>query len=193
MPPKPKILAFAGSARRDSLNKKLVRIAAEGASLAGGQVNVVDLRDYPMPLFDQEHEAEHGLPDAARKFKDLMLAHDGFLIASPEHNSTITALLKNTIDWTSRHVEGEPPLACFTGKVAVVMSASPGGLGGLRGLVHLRAILGNLGTLVLPATKSISHAHDAFADDGALKDHAAQSAVEQLGADLVGMLAKMLA
>jgi NAD(P)H-dependent FMN reductase len=186
-------LAIAGSARRESYNKKLLEIAAAGARKAGGQVTVADLRDYPLPLFDQDLEAESGLPENGRRLKDLMLAHQGFLIAAPEYNSSITPLLKNTIDWASRPAPGEAPLACFTGKVAVVLSASPGSLGGLRGLVHLRAILGNIGTLVLPATISIPRAMDAFAPDGSLIDPGKQAAVEQLGADMVSFLHRLLA
>ncbi|MGD9723875.1 MAG: NADPH-dependent FMN reductase [Pirellulales bacterium] len=189
----PKILAFAGSARRASFNKQLVRIAANGALAAGGEVTLVDFRDYPLPLFDQDDEAERGMPEQALRFKELMLSHQGFLISAPEYNSSITPLLKNAIDWASRPVPNEPSLACFTGKVAVLMSASPGALGGLRGLVHVRAILGNIGTLVLPATISIPKAMDAFAEDGSLRDSGKQAAVAQLGAELVSFLQKHLA
>lgn len=122
----PKILAFAGRARRDSFNKKLVRIAAAAARAAGGEVTLVDLADYRMPLFDQDDETEHGIPEPARRFKELMLSHQGFLISSPEYNSSITPMLKNTIDWASRPLPNEKPLACFAGKVALLVSASPG-------------------------------------------------------------------
>ena len=189
----PQILAFAGSARRQSYNKKLVRIAAAGARAAGGEVTLIDLADYRLPLFDQDEEAERGLPAMGRKLKDLMLSHQGFLISSPEYNSSISPLLKNTIDWASRPASGEAPLACFSGKVAVLMSASPGALGGLRGLVHLRAILANIGTLVLPPTISIPKAMDAFAEDGSLRDQGKQAAVAQLGGELVSFLLKLLA
>ena len=97
-----KILAFASSARADSLNKKLVAIAAQGAREAGADVTVVDLADYPMPLFDEDLEAQQGMPDTARAFKHLLMEHDGFLIASPEYNSAFSPLLKNAIDWASR-------------------------------------------------------------------------------------------
>ncbi len=189
----PKILAFAGSTRRASWNKMLVRISAAGARSAGGEVTVVDLADYPLPLFDEDLEAEHGLPPNGRKIKDLFLSHQGLLISCPEYNSSITAVLKNTIDWASRPVAGEPPLACFTGKVAVLMSASPGALGGLRGLVHVRAILGNIGTHVLPDTISIPQAAGAFDPTGALVDLARQAKVEKLGAELVRVIAKLYA
>jgi chromate reductase len=187
----PKILAFAGSARKSSFNKKLVRIAAAGARVAGADVTLIDLADFPLPVFNEDDEAEHGLPPNGRKIKDLMLSHQGFLISSPEYNSSISGLLKNTIDWASRPVPGEAPLACFANKVAVLMSASPGALGGLRGLVHVRAILGNIDTLALPGTISIAKAFDAFEEDGSLKDKKQQTTVEKLGADLAGMLHKL--
>src|SRR6185295_18374140 len=106
-------------------------------------------------------------------------------------NSSLSALLKNTIDWASRPVAGRPPLECFAGKVATIISTSPGALGGLRGLVHLRAILGNIGTLVLPGTISISKAYEAFAADGTLKERKQQERVEALGAELVAFLRKL--
>lgn len=187
----PKILAFAGSTRTDSYNKKLVKIAAEGARKAGAQVTYLDLRDLPMPLFDEDLEAQQGIPENVRKFKELMKAHQGLLIASPEYNSSITAVLKNAIDWASRPEPGEPSLACFTGKVAAIMSASPGGLGGLRGLVHVRSILGNINVLVLPEQKAISSAYDAFDADGRLKDPKQQEAIEQLGQKVATIVAKL--
>jgi NAD(P)H-dependent FMN reductase len=124
----PKILAFAGSTREASYNKKLVKIAAEGARAAGAEVTYVDLRDLPMPLFDEDLEAKEGLPENVLKFKELMMAHQGFLITSPEYNGSITPLLKNAIDWASRPLPEEPPfaLSCFRDKVAALMSASPG-------------------------------------------------------------------
>jgi NAD(P)H-dependent FMN reductase len=187
----PRILALAGSSRRDSFNKKLIRIAVGGAREAGADVTLIELEDYPLPLFNQDDEAASGLPANGRKLKDLFLSHQGLLIASPEYNSSITPLLKNTIDWVSRPVEGEPPLACFTDKTAVLMSASPGALGGLRGLVHVRAILGNIGVVVLPATISIPSAAQAFAADGSLADAKKQAQAGQLGAVLAGHLARL--
>ncbi len=104
---KPRVLAFAGSARVDSYNSKLVKVAAEGVRGAGAEVTLIDLRDFPLPLFDQDLEAAGGLPDNARELKEIMLKHDGLLIAAPEYNSSITPLLKNTIDWVSRPSDGE--------------------------------------------------------------------------------------
>lgn len=189
----PKILAFAGSTRIDSYNKTLVKIAAAGAKSAGADVTYVDLRDLPMPIFDQDLEAQDGAPVTVKQFKELLIAHDGLLIASPEYNSSVSGLLKNAIDWASRPAPGEAPLACFTGKVAVIMSASPGGFGGLRGLVALRSILGNIRVLVLPDQVAIAQAHEAFTPDGTLKDPQQQAAIEGLGIKLANILTKLKA
>jgi NAD(P)H-dependent FMN reductase len=189
----PKILAFAGSARTASWNKKLVKIAVEGAKEADAEVTYIDFRDLPMPLYDQDLEENAGIPETVRQFKQLMKAHQGLLIASPEYNSSISPLLKNAIDWASRPEPGEPPLAltCFRDKVAVLMSTSPGGMGGLRGLIHVRAILGNIGVLVLPDQKAISNAYQAFDQKGNLIDETQQAAVKQLGSKLATVLAKL--
>jgi chromate reductase, NAD(P)H dehydrogenase (quinone) len=187
----PKILAFAGSTREGSYNKKLVKIAAAGAQLAGAEVTVIDLRDFPLPLFHEDLESREGLPPNGRKLKDLMLAHDGFLISSPEYNSSISGVLKNAIDWASRPVAGEASLACFTNKVAAIMSASPGALGGLRGLVHLRQILGNINVLVLSDQVSIPRAMEAFNPDGSLKDEKKQASLQTLGAKLSNTIRKL--
>jgi NAD(P)H-dependent FMN reductase len=186
-----KILAFAGSTRRESFNKRLVRVAATGAREAGAEVRVLDLADLPLPLFDQDLEKAEGLPENARRLKALMVESDGFLISSPEYNSSISGVLKNAIDWASRREEGERPKAAFAGKAVALMSASPGALGGLRGLIHVRAILGNLGMLVLPQQKAVPRAHRAFADDGGLADPKMNATVTALGSRLVETLAKL--
>ena len=188
-----KILAFAGSLRRESYNKKLVRVAAAGARAAGAEVTDLDLRDLPLPIFDEDLEASDGLPPNGRRLKDLMLAHHGFLISAAEYNSSITAVLKNAIDWASRPVAGEPALACFVGKVASLMAASPGALGGLRGLVTVRSILGNIGVIVMPNQIALPKAHEAFNPDGLLKNPKDQAGIEKLGADLAAFLTKLRA
>lgn len=187
----PRILAFAGSLRRDSYNKKLVRIAAEGAREAGAEVTYLDLRELDLPIYDGDLEQQNGLPPGARKLKDLMIASDGFLIASPEYNSAITAALKNAIDWASRPMPNEKPLEAFTGKVAGVMAASTGALGGLRGLPILRVILSNIGVLVLPDQIGIIKAAEAFAEDGSLKDEAQQAKVKSIAAKVTETIRKL--
>ena len=181
----PKILAFAGSSRKESFNKRLVKIAVSGAKEAGADVTLIDLTDYPMPLFNQDLEADKGMPEHARKIKNLMIEHDAFLISSPEYNSAFSPLLKNVIDWASRaESDDEPPLVAYQGKLAVLMSASPGTLGGLRGLVFLRMMLGNIGVTVLPDQQSIPQAFNAFNDDGSLIDERKQASVLALGREL---------
>jgi NAD(P)H-dependent FMN reductase len=188
-----RILAFAGSTRRDSFNKKLVPIAAKGARDAGAEVTMIDLRDFPLPVFDQDLEAEQGMPENGKKLKQLFIDHDGLLIASPEYNSSITAVLKNAIDWVSRSAPVEPPLVAFRGKVATLMSASPGALGGLRALVHVRSILGNIGVIVLPEQIAVAKAQEAFKPDGSLADPKQQAAIERLGNTLASFLKKLKA
>jgi len=187
----PRILAFAGSLRRDSFNKKLVSIAAHGAREAGAEVTLIDLKEFPLPLFDQDLEAAQGPPEAATRLKKLFIDHDGLLIASPEYNSSFPAVLKNALDWVSRPAPNEPPLVGFKGKVATLMSTSPGALGGLRGLVHVRSILGNIGVIVLPDQIAVAKAHEAFHADGSLKDPKQQAGIEGLGKTLASFLAKL--
>jgi len=187
-----RIVALAGSLRSASFNKKLIRIAAAGARAAGAEVTEIDLRDIPMPLFDGDIEREHGLPPNAKVFKRMLIEHHGVLISSPEYNSAISGVLKNAIDWASRAEANEPALVAFKGKVAGLVSASPGHLGGVRGLAVLRSILSNIGVIVIPTQMAISRANDAFEPNGELKDERQQAAVEFVGAEVVGIAAKLL-
>jgi chromate reductase len=188
---KPKILAFSGSARKNSYNQKLVKIAAQGAEQAGAEVSLINLADFPMPIFNQDDEAAYGLPEAALAFKKLLIEHDGFLIASPEYNSAFSPLLKNAIDWASRRVGDEAPLLAYRGKVAGIMAASPGALGGLRGLVFLRLLLSNIGVTVLAEQQGIVHADKAIHPDGYLNDPQLQAAVMAIGGRLADVLLKL--
>lgn len=190
----PRILAFGGSLRRDSFNQKLAAIAAAGAREAGAEVTLIALRDFPMPVYDGDLEEASGLPEEAKKLKALFREHHGLLIASPEYNSSISGALKNAIDWVSRQeTDDEPSLSALSGKSAVLMSASPGGLGGLRGLVTVRSILGNIGITVLPDQIAVSKAYEAFNEDGSLIDAKQQAGIKGLGAKLAQHLQKMLA
>lgn len=187
-----KILAFAGSLRRKSFNQSMVNIAAEGAKEAGAEVTVIRLADYEMPIYNGDLEEAEGLPENAKKLKEIFLEHNGILIASPEYNSSISAALKNTLDWISRsHQENEKPLACFQGKYATIMSASPGGLGGLRGLVHLRAILSNIQVTVLPGQFALGGCMQAFDENRRMVDSSKEERVKNLGKDLATVLAKI--
>jgi chromate reductase, NAD(P)H dehydrogenase (quinone) len=188
-----KILTFAGSTRIASFNKKLVKIAAAGAKATGAEVTYIDLLDYPMPLFNEDLEVQDGLPDTVVKFKTLLKSHQGFLIACPEYNGSITPLLKNAIDWASRPEPGEAPMAlsCFQGKVAALLATSPGGLGGIRGLVHVRAILEGIGVTVIPQQKAISNAYQAFDENGNLIDKKQIEGVQAIAHKLAEVTAKL--
>src|SRR5574340_1041134 len=169
----PKILAFSGSIRRDSWNCKLIRVAVDATRAAGGDVMLIDLADYPLPLYNGDLEGHDGLPDNAQRLKALFKAHDAFLIASPEYNSSIPPLLKNTLDWVSREWQGESGLVPYQNKIAAILAGSPGTYGGMRMLPHLRQVLNTLGVLVLPGQFSLARADAAFdPENGALKSPA---------------------
>jgi len=186
----PRILAFAGSLRTASFNKRLVHIAATAATSAGAETTVIDLRDYTLPVFDEDLEAREGLPEAGRRLKELFRDHHGLLIASPEYNSSFSGVLKNTIDWVSRPETDHPPMSGFQGKVAGIMAASPGALGGLRGLVHLRAVLGNIGVIVLPGQHAVAKAHEVFKDDD-LTDERHLEKVQMIGRTVAQTVARL--
>lgn len=187
-----RILAFAGSARRDSVNKKVLLAAAAGAREAGAEVTAIDLADYRMPVYDGDLEAAEGLPDNAHRLKDLCREHHGLLLACPEYNGSITPLLKNTIDWLTRPAgPDEPTLAAFDGKAAGLVSASPGALGGLRGLAHVRQILSGIRVHVIPQQHALAHAADAFDTHGQLTDPRTDAAVKGVGRALADTTVKL--
>jgi NAD(P)H-dependent FMN reductase len=179
-----KVLVFAASTRTDSLNRRLARFAASELEREGIEVTSVDLRDYPMPIYDGDLEVESGLPATARALKTLIRSNDAVVIASPEYNGSFTALLKNTLDWVSRSEAGERPGATFRGKVALIMSASPGSGGGRRGLRHLREVLQNLGMSVHATEISVPRAHEAFDSEGRLVDGGLQQQLRQIATEL---------
>ncbi|MCA9271584.1 MAG: NAD(P)H-dependent oxidoreductase [Phycisphaerales bacterium] len=174
------ILAFSGSLRKDSYNQELVKHAAEQARKRGAEVTVVSLADYPMPIYNQDDEDASGIPAKAIEFRELLKSHQGFIIGCPEYNSSITAALKNAIDWATRPKQGEKPLECFAGKIVALTAASPGGLGGLRGLDHVREILHNIQCHVVPGMVSVAGAHEAFDDNGNLKNERTRNLLEGL-------------
>ena len=176
-----KLIFFAGSARKDSCNKKLAKAAEKIAKEHDAQTTFIDLRDYELPIFCEDFEAENGMPQAAKDLKKLFIEHDGFLISSPEYNSSFSPLLKNTLDWMSRG--GDDNSNAFQGKVSAIVAASPGGLGGMRGLPHLRDLLTNIamfGTTVIPAQFALGGAYGAFDENGDLKDDKQKSMLENV-------------
>ena len=167
-----KLIFFSGSCRKDSVNKKLAKAASAMAEEIGAQATYIDLADYEMPLFNEDLESEHGLPDTTKTLKKLFADHDGFLIASPEYNSSFSPLLKNTLDWMTRpESKDEPMLMAFKGKICALTAATPGALGGIRGLVPLRMWLSNIGVHVIPNQFALGKAHNAFDENGNLTDN----------------------
>ncbi|MAR71122.1 MULTISPECIES: NAD(P)H-dependent oxidoreductase [unclassified Halomonas] len=187
---RPRILVFAGSAREDSFNKRLARLMAQRIDALGGQATFVDLRDFPMPIYDGDLEAAEGLPEHASRLKRMFMEHQGLAIASPEYNGFITPLLKNTIDWVSRPDGDLGALEPYQHKVAAIVGASPGGLGGLRALPLLRQLLSNIGVTVLPDQLAVGGAGSAFHEDGSLADEGKAKALDNICQRLVTTLAR---
>lgn len=186
----PRILVFAGSTRSGSYNGRLAGHMMKRLALAEAEVNLISLADYPLPIFDADLEKEKGAPENSLRLKRLFQHHDGVFIASPEYNTSLTPLLKNTIDWVSRlSDDGEPPSAAFKNRVFALGAASPGQFGGMRGLIGLRAILEiGLGALVIPEMVSVPKAREAFDENGELKEgppaRHADAAVKRLLAEV---------
>lgn len=175
-----KVLAFAGSTAQQSVNKKLMGEAVAFMKEAGAHVTVVSLKDYPMPFYDADLEKEEGMPPFAKQFRQLMLENQVILIASPEYNSSISGVLKNTLDWMSRSEEGAASRKAFKGKKFILMSASPSASGGARGLVHLKSILEAAGGNVIAKQFTVAEAHKAFDEQGHLKDPLLKNQLKEL-------------
>ncbi len=160
----PKILVIPGSLRTGSHNVRLAALAVKELTMIDVEATRISLEDYPLPLYDADAEANTGIPANAVKLKQMIAAHHGVFIASPEYNASVTPLLKNAIDWVSRVRErGDPPYAAFRNRVFAIASASPNPYGGLRSLITLRQILEQgCGALVLPEQVTIAQADSAF-------------------------------
>ena len=185
------ILAFAASTRSGSFNQTALEVAADGARDTGAEVTLLSLKDYPLSLFDQDLEAADGLPENVLALRNIFAEHDALLVASPEYNGFFTPLLKNTLDWLSRPAPDDSP-APFADKTAALLSASPGGLGGIRALPHARLLLENLGILVLPQSHGVGAAHEVFGDPDFADSHHAQG-LQSLGRALAETVAKLKA
>ncbi|TBW58901.1 NADPH-dependent oxidoreductase [Marinobacter halodurans] len=166
-----RILFMAGSTRTGSFNAQLAEAAARTAERRGDiDVTRINLSHYNVPIYNGDLEQEKGVPNDVRDLRQLFASHHGFCIASPEYNSTLSPLLVNTLHWISRPDGDVPGLVAFRGKVAGLVAASPGALGGLRGLVPLRMMLGNIGVQVIPSQLAIVKAGDAFDGNGEFRD-----------------------
>ena len=186
-----RLLAFAGSLRAGSWNKKLITAAAGVAEAAGAEVTRIELNDYALPIYDGDIEAGEGIPANALTLKRMFLEHHGLLISTPEYNNSISPLLKNTIDWVSRPHDGNPAQHWYRGKVIGLMAASPGGRGGISGLHTTRQILSVLGAVVVPVQYGVGGAHNAFDDDGNIIVEAHQNGVSGVVNMVVEMAAKL--
>lgn len=166
-----KLIFLSGSTRKGSYNTALAKAAYEMASEDSSvEAELIDLADYEMPIFNEDLEAAE-FPENTQKLKDKFKECDGFFISSPEYNSSISPLLKNALDWISRQGNDEKGgLIAYAGKVAALGAASPGGFGGLRGLVPLRMMLGNIQVHVIPNQIAIAQAHEVFNESGKLVD-----------------------
>ena len=175
-----KVLVFSGSTREESFNKKLIAEAALLARQVPAHVTVIDLKNFPIPFYDEDLEKREGMPLKAKQFRQLMIQSDVIMIASPEYNGSLSAVLKNAIDWASRSENGGSSREAFKGKKFVIMSASPGSGGGARGLVHLRTIIENIGGTVLSEQVVVPDAYNAFDEQGHLKNEKVKKDLEML-------------
>lgn len=164
------VLVFAGSTQTNSINKQLAAEAATIAKERGAHVTLIDLKNYFIPFYDADLEKQEGMPPKAKELRQMMLKSHLIVIASPEYNGSLSAVLKNVIDWASRDESGNGSRDAFKGKKFILLSASPGQSGGARGLVHLRNILENLGGTVIPDQLTVSDAYNAFDSQGHLKN-----------------------
>ena len=168
---RPKILVFSGSIRSGSVNARLVDAAVAELALFECDVTRISPSDYALPLYDGDLEAQDGIPENALKLARLFHEHDGVFIASPEYNGSLTPLLKNTIDWISRvNADEDGPIVAYRDKVCAIGAASPGAMGGISMLYHLRDILVRLGMLVISEQVAVGNAASAFDDDDRLTE-----------------------
>ena len=177
-----RLFALAASLRAGSLNRKLLHVAAGLARDHGAEVDVADFSEFTLPYFDADLQARDGIPEAAQALGRRLLAADGMLLASPEYNFSLPGHLKNTIDWLSR-IRPVP----IRGKSALLLSASTGPIGGIRGLWQLRIPLEGLGMHVHPDMYIVPHGNDAFTPDGGLKDLKAAERLDGLIRDYVAV------
>ena len=185
------LVALSGSVRTASFNTRLLQAAVAGARAAGAEVDVIDLAAFPAPIVNQDLEAAEGVPESIRALRARLAPAQGWLLACPEYNGSITPLLKNTLDWCSRPLPDDSPYAATRGRVVGLLSASGGALGGLRGLRHVREIMTNLQALVLPEQFALGAAHKAFEGDSAVLNEDARAKAAAIGARVAAVAERM--
>lgn len=163
-----RVLAFSGSTRQESYNQKLASEVANMAAQMGAHVTLVNLKNYPIPLYDGDLEAKQGMPSNAKQLRQMMKQSDIIVITSPEYNASVSGVLKNTLDWASRGESGGSSKEAFKDKKFILMAASLGSTGGARGLVHLKTIVEDIGGSVISHHIAIPQAYSAFDPQGNL-------------------------
>jgi len=182
----PRILVFSGSIRTGSFSVMLAALAGEALADAGAAVTALSLRDYPLSIYDGDRETADGVPELAQRLHGLFAGHGGIFIAAPEYNAGVTPLLKNTIDWISRVRDNGGQAAAFGRPVFALGAASPGALGGYRGLIALRQSLElGLQARVLPQMATVPGAMQAFTAEGRLKDERTAGILRTVAGKLV--------
>lgn len=182
----PKILAIPGSYREHSYNRRVLNIAIEGAREAGGEVTLIDLRDFPFAVYNSDDVDKNSFDPDALRLQDIIAEHEGFLISSPEYNGGIPGGFKNAIDWASRQSDKYGTNAVFKGKIAAMITASPGAFGGLRCIGQLRGVLTQLGLTVLQSEIAVSFVSQKFdGDDAEMTDEKMHSILKAQGRKLV--------
>ncbi len=188
----PKILIMPGSNRAGSHNARLAAAAHKQFSKLECEAVRISLRDYPLPIFDADLETQKGVPENAQKLGRLFSTHHGVMIVSPEYNASFTPLLKNAIDWISRVKKDDSgPLSPYRNPVFALAAASPGGFGGIRGLIQLRAVLTELGAQVIAQQAAVGNAASAFDDDDELTNDRARQFLANTCASLVDIARRL--
>lgn len=182
----PRVLVFAGSVRSGAYSGRTADLAQKELALQGAEVTRISLADYPLPIMDEDLEAEHGIPENAVKLARQIAAHDGVLIATPEYNGSIPPLLKNAIDWTSRvSKDNGRPFRPMTGKPVGLCSSSNGHFAGIRCINHLRAVLVRCRMEVITPECSVPDGGNAFGEEGNFRDEKLHKSMEQLCRTLI--------
>jgi chromate reductase, NAD(P)H dehydrogenase (quinone) len=186
-----KILVLSGSTREGSVNTKLAVLVAARLATHGASVTHASLKDYPLPMVDAAGFGQ--APKEATAFAELIAAHHGVFLASPEYNAGYAPLLKNALDWATVAKPSAPGTG-FSGKVFALGAASPGAMGGYRGLTMLRTVLElGFGATLVPEMVSVGNAGTAFKDDGSLSDERTAGFLDTVSAKLIAMAAKLAA
>ena len=186
-----KLIAFSGSTRTESLNKKLIACAVTMFKEKGQEIEIINLAEYDLPIYNGDIE-QSSFPDNVTKLYKKFKEADGFVIASPEYNSSFSPLLKNVVDWVSRPQNNEPSLTAFAGKTAMIIAASMGPLGGIRGIYQLRWVLENIMMHVSPSIMALPVAHEAFDENGQIKEEKYKKMLESSVIKMIELTSKLV-